>query len=382
MPTRRRSRWWTPRAICSPRSKRAAPQGMQLKIDFDQSVFVRAAMKSVLREAVIASILVSLMVLVFLGSWRSMIMVSTSIPLAILVGVLGLFLAGQTFNIMTLGGLALAIGMLVDDATVEVENIHRNRLHGKAADRGHPRRRAPDRRARARGHAHHLHRVLPGGAAGRARALPLHAARADASSSRCSPRTCSRGRWCRRSRACSWSSEHHGERARPLQRVARRRVRNVSQALTDGRSKRCCTTAASCCSARWSSCIATAFLPRVVGLDFFPERRRGPDAPPLPRADRHAHRGDRALVQQLEDKIRAIIPADELETINDNIGIAGLLQPRVRAHRQHRLAGRGDPGRAQAGARADARVHAADPRGGPALASPASHVLLPVGRTS
>src|SRR5438477_519367 len=111
--------------------KAAAPEGMELKIDFDQSVFVRAAIKNVLHEAVIASILVSLMILFFLGSWRGAVLVGTSIPLAILVGLVGLFLSGQTLNLMTLGGLALAIGMLVDDATVEVENIHRNRHMGK-----------------------------------------------------------------------------------------------------------------------------------------------------------------------------------------------------------------------------------------------------------
>jgi multidrug efflux pump subunit AcrB len=111
--------------------KAAAPEGMELKIDFDQSVFVRAAIKNVLHEAVIASILVSLMILFFLGSWRGAVLVGTSIPLAILVGLVGLFLTGQTLNLMTLGGLALAIGMLVDDATVEVENIHRNRHMGK-----------------------------------------------------------------------------------------------------------------------------------------------------------------------------------------------------------------------------------------------------------
>jgi multidrug efflux pump subunit AcrB len=109
----------------------AAPQGMELKLDFDQSIFVRAAIVNVLHEALIASILVSLMILFFLGSWRGVVIVSTSIPLAILVGLVGLFLLGETLNLMTLGGLALAIGMLVDDATVEVENIHRNRHLGK-----------------------------------------------------------------------------------------------------------------------------------------------------------------------------------------------------------------------------------------------------------
>src|SRR5207244_2600623 len=78
-----------------------------------------------------ASILVSLMIFVFLGSWRSMVIVSTSIPLAIFTAFLGLKFTDQTINIMTLGGLALAIGMLVDDATVAIENIHRNRALGK-----------------------------------------------------------------------------------------------------------------------------------------------------------------------------------------------------------------------------------------------------------
>src|SRR5216683_1645108 len=114
-----------------PLIKATAPEGMELKIDFDQSLFVRGAIFNVLQEAAISSLLVSLMIFGFLGSWRSMVIVSTSIPLAILVGVSGLFLSGQSLNIMTLGGLALAIGMLVDDATVEVENIHRNRHLGK-----------------------------------------------------------------------------------------------------------------------------------------------------------------------------------------------------------------------------------------------------------
>lgn len=113
-----------------PGIRQVAPKGLELKIDFDQSLFVRGAIKNVVREAVLASILVSLMILVFLGSWRSMIVVSTSIPLAILTAFIALNLAGQSINIMTLGGVALAIGMLVDDATVEVENIHRNRALG------------------------------------------------------------------------------------------------------------------------------------------------------------------------------------------------------------------------------------------------------------
>jgi len=111
--------------------KAAAPKGLELNFDFDQSQFVRGAISDVVKEGFMASLLVSLMILFFLGSWRSMLLVCTSIPLAIFAGIIGLKLSGQTMNIMTLGGLSLAIGMLVDDATVEVENIHRNQAMGK-----------------------------------------------------------------------------------------------------------------------------------------------------------------------------------------------------------------------------------------------------------
>jgi multidrug efflux pump subunit AcrB len=108
-----------------------SPEGMELKTDFDQSVFVRAAVENVVKEAVLSSVLVALMILVFLGSWRNTVVVAVSIPLSIFAGIVGLYLAGQTINLMTLGGLALAIGMLVDNATVVMENIHRNQSLGK-----------------------------------------------------------------------------------------------------------------------------------------------------------------------------------------------------------------------------------------------------------
>jgi multidrug efflux pump subunit AcrB len=114
-----------------PAIQAAAPEGLELKFDVDQSEFVRDAIRSVGREAFIASVLVSLMIFMFIGSWRSMILVCTSIPLAIMFGIIGLKVSGQTLNLMTLGGLSLAIGMLVDDATVEVENINRNKAMGK-----------------------------------------------------------------------------------------------------------------------------------------------------------------------------------------------------------------------------------------------------------
>ncbi len=114
-----------------PQIMASAIKGINLKLTFDQSVFVRGALWDVVRESVIAAFLVALMVLVFLGSPRSTVIVITSIPLSILTAIVLLQLSGQTLNTMTLGGLALAVGMLVDDATVEVENIHRNHAMGK-----------------------------------------------------------------------------------------------------------------------------------------------------------------------------------------------------------------------------------------------------------
>jgi multidrug efflux pump subunit AcrB len=114
-----------------PAIKETSPKGLELKIDFDQSVFVRDSVSNVLRESIIALVLVSCMVLFFLGSWRSVVIVITSIPLSILASIIGLNLTGNSLNIMTLGGLSLAVGMLVDDATVEIENIDRNRHMGK-----------------------------------------------------------------------------------------------------------------------------------------------------------------------------------------------------------------------------------------------------------
>lgn len=114
-----------------PAIRAVAPQGLDVRLDFDQSVFVRAAISSVVREAFVSALLVSLMILAFLGSWRSVLIAVVSIPLAIACAIIGLRLTGNSFNIMTLGGLSLSIGLLVDNATITVENIHRNRSLGK-----------------------------------------------------------------------------------------------------------------------------------------------------------------------------------------------------------------------------------------------------------
>jgi multidrug efflux pump subunit AcrB len=106
-------------------ARAAAPKGMKITELFDQSVFVTSSINGVLREGAIAAMLTALMILVFLGSWRSTLVVMISIPLAILSSIVALYFLGQTLNTMTLGGLALAVGILVDDSTVTIENTHR-----------------------------------------------------------------------------------------------------------------------------------------------------------------------------------------------------------------------------------------------------------------
>ncbi|MBV8706793.1 MAG: efflux RND transporter permease subunit [Acidobacteriaceae bacterium] len=109
-----------------PRVKADLPPALRITPLFDQSVFVRNSIDEVLREAGIAAFLTALMILLFLGSWRSTLIVCISIPLSILTSICILAALGETINVMTLGGLALAVGILVDDATVEIENTHRN----------------------------------------------------------------------------------------------------------------------------------------------------------------------------------------------------------------------------------------------------------------
>jgi multidrug efflux pump subunit AcrB len=109
-----------------PQVKAGLPPALQITPLFDQSVFVSESISEVVREAVIAAGLTALMILLFLGSWRSTLIVCTSIPLSIATSLVILYALGQTINVMTLGGLALAVGILVDDATVEIENTHRN----------------------------------------------------------------------------------------------------------------------------------------------------------------------------------------------------------------------------------------------------------------
>jgi len=307
-----------------PSLQASAPDGIALKLDFDQSIFVRAALTNVLHEAVISSILVSLMILFFLGSFRSVAIVSSSIPLAILVGIAALFVTGNTLNLMTLGGLALAIGMLVDDATVAVESIHRNRTGGKrltvAILDGAHEVATPALAATLTicivffpvvlltGPARYLFTPLAVAVVfsmlasyvlsrtlvpALARLLESEDAHAETEGSGLFPRF---NRW-RDDRFGRFQSAY----GRLLEVALHHRV--------------------------WMLCtfglvvLVSAALPAVVGLDFFPEVDAG-----LMRLHFRAPMGTRItdterLVLEAERKIREIIPAHELEGLNDNIGI-------------------------------------------------------------
>jgi multidrug efflux pump subunit AcrB len=111
------------------------PKDIEVREFADQSIFVRAAISGVLKEGVIAAALTALMILLFIGSWRSTFIIAISIPLAVISSIVILSALGETINLMTLGGLALAVGILVDDATVEIENVHRQMATGKPLNR-------------------------------------------------------------------------------------------------------------------------------------------------------------------------------------------------------------------------------------------------------
>lgn len=119
-----------------PRIAAGLPPELRINALFDQSIFVRAAVEGVIHEAIIAACLTALMILLFLGNWRHTLIIAISIPLSILCAIVILSALGETINIMTLGGLALAVGILVDDATVTIENIDRHLEQGKELNQG------------------------------------------------------------------------------------------------------------------------------------------------------------------------------------------------------------------------------------------------------
>ena len=280
-------------------TRAAAPPGMKITELFDQSIFVTNSVTGVLREGAIAAGLTALMILVFLGSWRSTLVVMISIPLAILSSLVVLYFLGETLNTMTLGGLALAVGILVDD----FDGDHREHppsvdRGGHAAFRGDAARRRRNRGADAGFDARHQLRVHIGGVPRRSGQVPVHAARAcrrvcdagflriiadpDADHDRpaAQKRTSSHGGWhpqrplfadVRRIRAwvrapARWIFETPDNAASPAgHRAGRRRV--------DAQSRR-----------------------GDVGIGWpglFPADRRRPDPASCPRSRRHPHRKHR-----------------------------------------------------------------------------------------
>ena len=170
----------------------------------DQSIFVKGAIDGVVREAIIAACLTAVMILVFLGSWRSTIIIAVSIPLSILCSLIMLSVLHETINIMTLGGMALAVGILVDDATVAIENINRNLESGKELEQSILGRLRADRRSRLCLHAVHLHCFCAHVLLERRRAIPV----------------CAHGRGrglchARQLSALPYPGAHHGEISAP-----------------------------------------------------------------------------------------------------------------------------------------------------------------------
>jgi hypothetical protein len=303
----------------------------QLKITplSDQSIFVRGAIDGVVREAIIAACLTAIMILVFLGSWRSTVIIAVSIPLSILCSLSVLAMLHETINIMTLGGLALAVGILVDDATVAIENINRNLEPARSWSNpsSTARRRSPSRPWSPPRHLHRLRaHVLPE----RRGALPVRAH--------------GRGGGLRHAGqlpALAHAGPHHGQV--PAQGARRRRrqgsalqpqplrplsSRASSPALSAFATAICaCSTLCvdhagglsrssswSLPSARWGCCaLARPGLLPLGGLRPVQDSRARPH--------RHAHRGDGALCDHIDSTIREQIPAKEVVTIVDNIGL-------------------------------------------------------------
>ena len=317
-----------------PRIEETLPPGLKLVTMGDQSTFVKGAVSGVAREGIIAAALTSLMILLFLGSWRSTLIIAASIPLAVLAAIAGLSAMGETLNVMTLGGLALAVGILVDDATVTIENINWHLEQGKdVRTRDHGRRRA-DRRAGLRLVAVYLYRVRADAAAERHRPLPVRAdgrggdlrdgrvvravahlranARAVSAAPACVRRSCLRrtggGNGTARRpppRApFAQSAGAFSARLRASLRTGARRLphrarpgAHQSQALCDRFSDR-----------------GRRLVPAraVAGPQFLSEHRFGRNHPACARADRHTHRRHRRRVRSHRKRRAPLVPPDQL----------------------------------------------------------------------
>ena len=242
------------------------------------------------------------MILLFLGSWRSTLIVVISIPLSILVSIIDARMSlGQTLNVMTLGGMALAVGILVDDATVEIENIHRNIGQRKPIVQRDPRRRAGDRRAGVRLDAVHLHRVRAGRVHHRRREVAVRAARD--------------GRRVRDDDVVLAVANARADDGALPPRAARRWQHHKPERVSRGGSiagfdrgfARPTAATARLARSQHRAFVSIAFVVFVARLAralparrprLLPDRRRRADQAARPRPARHAHRGDRAAVRR------------------------------------------------------------------------------------
>ena len=348
-PTPRPSRWSRPRATCCPRSRPRRRRASSSTLDFDQSVFVRAAIENVVREAVISSILVSLMILLFLGSWRSTVIVVGVDPA------------------VDLRRHRRPVPDRADDQPDDAgrpgaghrpagRQRHRHdREHPpqpvarQAAHRRHPRRRARGRAAADGGDARDLHRVLPGRAADRPGALPVHSARHHRRAGDARLLRAVLHAWCRRcAHSCSPARSTHGPAGQP--RRAPRFERGFDR-FRDGYGR-----ASSCCLARRAFVLVCVGVLLVVSAGagarrrhrLLPDRRRRHHQAAFPRAGRaRGSRRPRSWCADVEDKIREIIPAERAADHQRHDRRAALLQPRLRAVRQRQQHGRRDPDPAQ-----------------------------------
>jgi multidrug efflux pump subunit AcrB len=305
-----------------PKIRAVAPKGLDLRLDFDQSTFVRAAISGVVREGITSAVLVGLMILAFLGSWRSMLIACISIPLAMAAAIIGLNLTGNSFNIMTLGGMSLSIGLLVDNAIVTVENIHRNRLMGKpltvAILDAAQQIATPAIVATLAICVVFFPVILLQGPA-RFLFIPIALAVVIAM---IASFVLSRSLVCTLSRMML-AHESHGSPGR---------FNRTRDAAFDRFQAAYTRLLALLIAHRWFTIgtfaaavgVSLALFP-VIGEDFFPSTDAGImklhfRAPTGTRIEETEH-----LVAQVEDRIRAIVPKDELGTINSTIGIPGSL---------------------------------------------------------
>ena len=337
------------------------PPALKVRELFDQSIFVRAAIEGVVKEAMIAAVLTGLMILLFLGSWRSTIIVCISIPLSILSSLIVLKLLGETINVMTLGGLALAVGILVDDATVDIENIHRNLAMQKPLTRavldGALQIAAPTFVSTLSICIVFVPVLLLTGAA-RFLFTPLamavvFAMLASYLLSRTLVPTMVHYLLGQRSRACTRKASTRTSGATPVSSGActclfNRRFERMRRAYTRAAG----LGAGSPRARRWpaSRCSSPArcAMAPLVGRDFFPtvdsgQMRLHARAPAGTRLE-----ADRTTFGRIEDEIRQVIPASEIDTIIDNIGLPlGGINLAFGDSRHHRRQRRRDPDLAQ-----------------------------------